>query len=938
MSAALSTVSHPRGPWGNRPWLGRRFEAASALMVALAGSFVSHAPPVSAAHAVALPDTGVFAPVAAQLSARLARLASLSDARVTPERVWLLIESGQPDQAARAARRLASEEPTALVARARAALAVQDFATGAPLVERLAKHSDSDARATRLAWASVRDAAAEVDSLTRARLAGGDSGAVPELLAAGRLAFDLLDYARADSLFARALAATPAGASESAGRARAAAHLGRALVMQKHRAWDASLAELKLALAEHGAADALDALANTLIRLGRTDEAISAAEWAVRLHPYHEGAHYLLGNGYTRTNYTQLAAAYPHAFADAAGRRALAIADSTLAAGEAEAARSRYGAIVDAHPGWADARVRLASLDFELGRFAEARDGCFAALASCPAYGRAHAVLAKALESQRFAVDVHRAHYERRFAALPMPDVPGIERFVVNWRSLTPRHQKRVAISVAPWKAYVPVLVEGGATFYIKPLSMLLSECPNQQALRDQRIEYDSRLWDDVRGCGGYHTVTGIEDVERTIFDRYDTVVHELSHQVHGVLPADDARVIQEHYRRAKLRDDSTRAGFLSRYAGGSVWEYFAEGANALVSPKRDAYDPREVVRERLTAMDRDLETLVRTHLARTDVRASYAIAYAAGGDDRVYRGRVDEALPFYERALDARPDEETALISYANALLLGNRPALAESIAARAVAAHPSSGPARNVLASARWHAGRGIDAARSELSRSRRDVRPEDRYQIDQALGAYAWTTGDHDAALAAFDSVLAYQSDNPAGLQGRAAALALAGRNTEAFALYDEAVRGRTGVVELRCAFARDLLWAHRFPEAARQLDEARLLDPENADAEALRAMAALESGDTAAARAHVAQALVWGPWSDLACIIEGAIAMRAGDRAAAERAWAPVRDRISARKPPEFVYRPRISEWEQVHALPAVERRLLARWSAGGTGSP
>jgi len=26
--------------------------------------------------------------------------------------------------------------------------------------------------------------------------------------------------------------------------------------------------------------------------------------------------------------------------------------------------------------------------------------------------------------------------------------------------------------------------------------------------MRDARISYDSRLWDDVRGCGGYITVT----------------------------------------------------------------------------------------------------------------------------------------------------------------------------------------------------------------------------------------------------------------------------------------------------------------------------------------------------------------------------------------------------------------------------------------------
>ena len=84
----------------------------------------------------------------------------------------------------------------------------------------------------------------------------------------------------------------------------------------------------------------------------------------------------------------------------------------------------------------------------------------------------------------------------------------------------------------------------------------------------------------------------------------------------------------------------------------------------------------------------------------------------------------------------------------------------------------------------------------------------------------------------------------------------------------ALYDKAVRERTGVVELRNDFARDLLLAGRTRDAVAQLDEARLIDEENPTAEALRAWAALESGDTAAARKHVAQALAWGPWSDLA----------------------------------------------------------------------
>ena len=39
----------------------------------------------------------------------------------------------------------------------------------------------------------------------------------------------------------------------------------------------------------------------------------------------------------------------------------------------------------------------------------------------------------------------------------------------------------------------------------------------------------------------------------------------------------------------------------------------------------------------------------------------------------------------------------------------------------------------------------------------------------------------------------------------------------------------------------------------------------------------------------------------------------LAMKSGDAAAAARAWAPVRERIARRAPPEFVYRPKLATW-------------------------
>jgi hypothetical protein len=95
--------------------------------------------------------------------------------------------------------------------------------------------------------------------------------------------------------------------------------------------------------------------------------------------------------------------------------------------------------------------------------------------------------------------------------------------------------------------------------------------------------------------------------------------------------------------------------------------------------------------------------------------------------------------------------------------------------------------------------------------------------------------------------------------------------------------------------------------------------------------LRAWAALERGEASAASAHAAQALAWGAWSDLARIVQGGVAARRGDAAAAKRAWAPVRERIAKETPPGYVYRAKLSTWEHIHTLPAVERMLLEELS-------
>lgn len=772
-------------------------------------------------------------------------------------------------------------------ARLQTLLTEQQYAAARADLDALLRLPGPDAaqRAVIYAWLFARDDGTAIARRTRHVLTDAKAEAV-DLLAAGRLALDLRDFERARQCFERAL--------RQATRPREQAEALRGLGQRHYqlREFDASLAQLERGLAAERTADGLSALADTLIRLSRTEDAIAAAEAAVALNPHHEAAHYLLGNGYTRENYTQLAARLGDAFA----------------------------------PLLAD--VRRASDAFEQGRFDDALAISLAVLQRCPQLGRAHAIAAKALESQRLAIDVHRADYERRFAATPMPVVPGIARYVLNWKDLSPRHQKRVALSVAPWKAFIPVLVEGGATHFIKPMWMRLSETPEAHALKDARIDYDSRLWDDVRGMGGHFTVTGIEDVERSIFDKYNTVLHELTHQVHGVLTADQSRQIQALYQQAKARDARTKTGFLSRYAGGSVWEYFAEGANAEASPRRDAFDGREIVRERLIATDPALRALVRRFFAQRDTRASLPVALVKAGQQKLEDGKLADATPLFERALALAPADEDALAARLYALALQGQGDAARELAGRALARHPKSGALHVAAADALWHGGAPLASdVVPALAKAAGGLTGEDAFRVNLALADHHRRLGNVPQALAAYGAVLAYQGDQPEALWGRAAALALDGRWDEAFAQYDAALRLRTGLLPLRRDYALDLLRAGRLDVARAQLKEALLLDPRDPDTLALQAWLTLLDGDAAAAQRGAEQALALGGWSDLAVIVQAGALQAQGQGDAARTALAPLRERIATNAPPRYIYRADKSAWVSVHELPASERRVM-----------
>jgi len=697
--------------------------------------------------------------------------------------------------------------------------------------------------------------------------------------------------------------------------------LGMGDVHYRLNRFEESLQTLRDALHGGGFGDeALFLTGRTLIRLGRTREAVELFRYAIAINPGHEAGHYYLGNGYTPLNYSQIGERYPTLFAHDDVGEVLETARLYMEQGSFEGAREMLLEVQESRPDLMDPPLLLAELAWQAGEYDRAEVHCFRALELCPDYGRAHAILARVQEGRRLRVSDRRLAVRATYDEVEQPEIPGIEAYVVNWESLASHHQKQVALAVEPWKRFVPVLVATGQTHYIKPLHEKLSEAPEMESMRDQRISLDSRLWDDVRGAGGHHTVTGVEDVERMRFGGYNTVVHELTHQVHGLYTDREKKRLEEAYRAAKAREATGVKTFMSRYQGSTVWEYFAEGVNAYVTPAIDNFDEREMLRERLVALDSTLLDLVEEFLAIEDVTPYYTVGYVSATYQELEKGHADSAWARLQAIDSLEAEVREVLNARCQVASLRDDDSTAIVAAERAVELYPTDPTGYQNLMWAKVHAPGGtafnpVDFLQNALQNDS----VEERHRIQTTLAKEAWRTENYGLALTMCDEALAVQGDFPGALWVQALAWADSGlcsgdslltlKGGESFG---KAIRLRSGTVDLRYDYTRVLLMAGDLAGAEQQLLEAEALKPNDPETVSYRAWLSFARGDTLAARELAGAALMMEPVPDVTRVIAAAVGAEGED---AEALVEGMRT-----QEPRYVYNPRnywymsVGRWE------------------------
>ncbi len=341
----------------------------------------------------------------------------------------------------------------------------------------------------------------------------------------------------------------------------------------------------------------------------KMEEGYAQAKVALRINPLCYQAHNYIGNGWTAVTYgpDQTAAPLEPLLKD--GNEALISRDL-------DRADRAFDGVLKADGKNIKALIGKGTASYHRGRFEESLAWFRRALDVNPDYGLAHYGVSQSLLRLKDAINVRLAGIEKQFADKDAPEPVFLGDVFINYGRLDADLKKIIRLSVKPLRSFLKAAKDKGATFYITPFHMIQSEAPGMADIRGQRT-FDGRLWDDVKGLGGLHALSG-EDWERDVKRlRYNVVAHEFTHQVHGLVPKDLRDEVKRLFEKAK-KERLT----LDFYADFNEFEYFATGVEAYVSEDKlaDQKIAYGHTRGELLARDPDLYRLIE-RLDKQDTR-----------------------------------------------------------------------------------------------------------------------------------------------------------------------------------------------------------------------------------------------------------------------------------------------------------------------------
>ena len=327
--------------------------------------------------------------------------------------------------------------------------------------------------------------------------------------------------------------------------------------------------------------DARANLANILFRgEGKLHEGYEQAKLALRINPYSHLAHVYLGNGWTPHDYEQQKTEGDEK-TTAKIKELLETGDKHLLDMDFKKADQVFDKVLRLMPKNITAMIGKGTLNYHQEKYDEALPWFFRVLDINSEHGLGHYGVCQTLLRKKDRVNIRFGEIEGDFEAKFVAEPPFMRDVFINYEKIDYDLQKILCMAVQPLKNYLKALKIAGATFYLSPFHNFLWEAPHNQGLKNERT-FDLRLWDDIKGNGGFHSTSGADWEKDVKYLRFNVVAHEFAHQVHSFLSKKHREEIKWLFLKAKKERKT-----LDFYADFNEWEYFAVGIEAYVSPDK---------------------------------------------------------------------------------------------------------------------------------------------------------------------------------------------------------------------------------------------------------------------------------------------------------------------------------------------------------------
>lgn len=387
-------------------------------------------------------------------------------------------------------------------------------------------------------------------------------------------------------------------------------------------------------------AEARIVFARTLMRgEGKLKDGAEQAKIALKIDPFSVPAHHYLGRGYSAVPYKE----YQPKGNEETVRQLKELyqkGDQHLVKGEYEKADQAFTSLLKLDPQHIRAKIGKGAVHLHQKEYDTALDWYFRALEINPDYGLAHYGVTLVLSHRLDQINIRFPELEKRFAKLEAPEPPHLKDVFVNYHRCNPDLQKIIRLMAAPLSNYMKALKIAGATVYFMDIHRFLWESPGMKGIKGRR-SFDLRLWDDIKGAGGYHCISNKAQQTAVKYLRFNIAGHEFAHLVQQVLNPGQRKELRRLYLKAKEERKT-----LDWYADMNEWEYFAVGYEAYISDEKlpGQADVYAHTRNQLLKKDPDLYQFI-DHLNKAaDYRENEIMGFImkANYSSRDPRKRID--------------------------------------------------------------------------------------------------------------------------------------------------------------------------------------------------------------------------------------------------------------------------------------------------------